>query len=64
MTVRVGWGEGVVVGVVSSGEVFLCKLYGQRLWLVLGCVFFFGFRVVGLLRVFCGDCYFAKQIMR
>ena len=29
--------------------VFLCNLYGQRLWLISGCGFFFGFEVVGLL---------------
>ena len=59
--------ERVVVGVVSGGRVFLCNLYDQRLVLVSGCGFFFGFEVVGLLfwkdwrvRVFREDCYVVK----
>ena len=40
---------GIVVRLISGGEGFLWKLYGQRLRLVFGCGFFFGLGVVGLL---------------
>ncbi len=38
---------GIIVGVTSGERVFLCKLYGQRLRLVLSCWIFLGVGWIG-----------------